>query len=38
MSALPKLTSQIESLMEEKGVYLEELIDGIAAQRTVFHV
>lgn len=38
MSVLPKLTWKIESLMEEKGISLEELIDAIAAQRTTSDV
>lgn len=33
MTTLPKLTSRIEELMEEKGITLEELVEGVAKER-----
>ncbi|MBT3300186.1 MAG: AbrB/MazE/SpoVT family DNA-binding domain-containing protein [Candidatus Marinimicrobia bacterium] len=36
ISVLPKLVSKIEALMDEKGVLLEELIQGIAEERAPY--
>ena len=36
ITTLPKLTSQIEELMKEKGITLDELISGLAEERAKY--